>query len=63
MDDDRSVSFFRVHRTLDIEHAGAERQMVASLADAESSHLEALEAVDEATASLWSFLDGVYDPA
>ena len=61
MDDDRSVSFFRVHRTLDIEHAGAEREMVATLADAESSHAEVLEAVDDATASLWSFLDGVYD--
>jgi pyrroloquinoline-quinone synthase len=61
MDDDRSVSFFRVHRTLDIEHAGAERQMVAAMADAESSHADVLEAVDAATASLWSFLDGVYE--
>ena len=35
--------------------------MVAALADAESSHADVLEAVDDATASLWSFLDGVYE--
>ncbi len=61
MDDERSVSFFQVHRTLDVEHSDAEREMVTTLADAEDSESAVLEAVDEGTSSLWSFLDGVYN--
>ena len=60
MSDDRSVSFFEVHKTLDEEHSDAERQMVESLARAEVEREATLNAVDESTRALWSFLDGVY---
>ena len=63
MEDDRSVSFFQVHHKMDIEHAAAERDMVEVLADAETSESLVLEAVDNATSSLYRFLDGVYETA
>ena len=61
MDDQRAVSFFDVHQTLDLEHSDAEREMVRELASTEEEADAAITAVDEATTSLWRFLDGVYD--
>ena len=61
MGDTRSVSFFRVHQTLDEAHSAAEREMVQTLAGDDSDRDGALEAVDRATAGLWQFLDGVYE--
>ena len=61
MDDQRALSFFQVHQTLDIEHSDAEREMVVALASTDVEKDAAVQAVDEATSSLWSFLDGVYE--
>ena len=60
MDDERSLSFFEVHKTLDLEHSDAEREMVLELASTASEEEHALHAVDTATTALWRFLDGVY---
>jgi pyrroloquinoline-quinone synthase len=60
MDGDRDTSFFRVHRTLDVEHSAAERDMVRGLADDDDTEEAVIDAVDRATDSLWRFLDGVY---
>ena len=60
MDGAASVSFFEVHRTLDLEHSDAERTMVRTLASAADDQESAAEAADVATKALWSFLDGVY---
>ena len=55
-----SVAFFSLHRTLDEEHAEAEKEMVLTLATTEIESSAAIEAVDQATMALWRFLDGVY---
>ena len=60
MQDERSVSFFQVHQTLDEEHSDAERAMVLKLASDERDMQATVEAVDTATEELWRFLDGVY---
>ncbi len=60
MDDKRSVSFFTVHRELDVEHSEAEAEMVGVLAGSEDEESAALDATDAATDKLWKFLDGVY---
>ena len=60
MQDERAVSFFEVHQTLDEEHSSAERDMVQALASTDEEQTAVLEAVDRATDSLWRFLDGVY---
>lgn len=61
MQDERAVSFFTVHQTLDLEHSAGEREMVLTLArDQQEEERAALAAVEEATTALWQFLDGVY---
>ena len=60
IDDDRDISFFEVHRALDLEHSEAEAEMVSVLADSEDNEIVALEATKTATGKLWQFLDGVY---
>ena len=60
MDGDEQVSFFSVHEALDLEHAHAEREMVATLASDDSDESAAIDAAGQATDGLWRFLDGVY---
>ena len=60
IDDSKGISFFKVHRDLDIEHSDAEAEMINSLATTESEENDAVESADIAANSLWSFLDGVY---
>jgi pyrroloquinoline-quinone synthase len=60
MQDERALSFFKVHQTLDEEHSEAERQMVMALASTDAEETASLEATQTATHSLWRFLDGVY---
>ena len=61
IDDRSAVSFFEVHRTLDLEHSDAERDMVVELASTKGEADAAVDAVEEATGTLWRFLDGVYE--
>jgi pyrroloquinoline-quinone synthase len=60
IDDEKSVSFFSVHKTLDEVHSEAERDMVESLVKTEEELEEVVIAVETATDALCSFLDGVY---
>lgn len=61
IDDDRTVSFFRVHETADVEHREQERSLMlrrAATPDAQEARLAAAGAAAEA---LWHFLDGVLE--
>jgi len=60
IEDSRGISFFKVHRDLDIEHSDAEAEMISSLATTEREESDAVDAADIAANSLWNFLDGVY---
>ena len=60
IDNNRGISFFKVHRDLDVEHSDAEAEMIHSLATTESEENDAVEAAGIAASSLWNFLDGVY---
>jgi pyrroloquinoline-quinone synthase len=59
VDDARTLAFFTVHSTLDIEHSGAERAMIAELsADAEDTEA-VLTSTRAALDAWWGFLDAV----
>ena len=55
--DDRTVTFWRVHEQLDVQHAGNERAMLATLADRDPQ--PAIEATEEALDAWWGFLSEV----
>ena len=57
VEDARTLGFFREHGTLDVEHAGAERRIVAELAV--GCEAEVLEAAGAALEAWWRFLDAV----
>jgi pyrroloquinoline-quinone synthase len=60
--DNRSLTFFRVHGVLDIEHSGAERKMIGVLAqDTEDQPIE--DATKRALDAWWNFLTAVDQPA
>jgi pyrroloquinoline-quinone synthase len=59
VDDARTLSFFTVHSTLDIEHSGAERDMIASLAASEADKAAAVAATRAALDGWWGFLSAV----
>jgi pyrroloquinoline-quinone synthase len=59
VDDARTLSFFTVHSTLDVEHSGAERDMIASLATTERDERAALAATGAALDAWWGFLSAV----
>jgi pyrroloquinoline-quinone synthase len=59
VDDARTLSFFTVHSTLDLEHSGAEREMIGSLATSEADDEAVLTATSAALDGWWSFLSAV----
>jgi pyrroloquinoline-quinone synthase len=59
VDDARTLSFFTVHSTLDIEHSGAERDMISSLATTEADEEAAVAATGAALDAWWGFLSAV----
>jgi len=62
IDDKRSTKFFAVHGVMDIEHSGAEREMLGELAaDADPAPIEAATA--RALEAWWNFLSAVDLPA
>jgi pyrroloquinoline-quinone synthase len=61
VDDKRSTAFFAVHGVLDIEHSGAERNMLGTLtADADAAPIE--DATARALEAWWNFLSAVDQP-
>ncbi len=60
--DARTLTFFKVHGALDIEHSGAEREMLATLAETTpDGPIE--EAARRALDAWWNFLSAVDQPA
>jgi len=59
VDDPRTLGFFTVHSTLDVEHSGAERDMIVSLATTEADEEAALNATRAALDAWWGFLSAV----
>ena len=59
IDDARTLAFFTVHSTLDVEHSGAERDMIVSLATSKADGEAALAATRAALDAWWGFLDAV----
>lgn len=53
--DDRTLSFFKVHEHYDVEHS----RQVADLIDAHAKPETAVKATREAADALWKFLDGM----
>jgi pyrroloquinoline-quinone synthase len=62
VDDKRTMSFFAVHGVMDIEHSGAEREMLGELA-ADSSEPAIETATQRALDAWWNFLSAVDQPA
>ena len=54
---ERTLTFWRVHESLDLEHAGAERTMLATLAEEQPT--EAIASTEEALERWWDFLTEV----
>ena len=62
LEDKRSLAFFIVHGEMDIEHSGAEREVLGQLAvDADPAPIE--EATRRALDAWWNFLSAVDQPA
>ena len=62
IDDPKTLAFFVVHGVLDVEHSGAERQMLGTLAaDEDPQPIEAT--TQEALEAWWNFLSAVDAPA
>ncbi len=62
VDDKRTTSFFAVHSTLDIEHSGAEREMLGELSvGADEAAIE--DATSRTLEAWWNFLSAVDVPA
>ena len=59
IDDPRTLAFFTVHSTLDVEHSGAERSMIAALAHTTAEEEAVLSATRAALDGWWGFLDAV----
>jgi pyrroloquinoline-quinone synthase len=61
IDDERAVSFFRVHESIDILHQQIELETLKAQCETQESRREAIEAARESAKALWNFLDGVND--
>lgn len=59
VDDPRTLAFFTVHSTLDVEHSGAERSMISDLAPTPADEEAVLAATAAALDAWWGFLDAV----
>ena len=59
MDDERAVSFFRVHEGIDVLHQKVEQQILSEKCETADQKERAIAAAKESAKALWSFLDGV----
>ncbi|MEP6741550.1 MAG: CADD family putative folate metabolism protein [bacterium] len=61
IDDERGVSFFRVHESIDILHQDVEKQTLAKQCLTSLEQSKTISVAQEAAKVLWHFLDGVFD--
>jgi len=60
MEDERAVSFFRVHEEADVDHSQMERSILSRHSADEEVRKQVLAAAESGAKALWHFLDGVY---
>ncbi|HEY6229928.1 MAG TPA: CADD family putative folate metabolism protein [Pyrinomonadaceae bacterium] len=59
IDDERAVSFFRVHEDIDVLHNEVEARLLTEACAEPAQQEEAVASAKEAAKALWMFLDGV----
>lgn len=59
IEDERAVSFFRVHEGIDVLHQQIEKQMLSEKCKTADEQRRAVEVAKESAKALWTFLDGV----
>lgn len=59
IEDERAVSFFRVHEDIDVLHQEVEKQILSDKCQSMEDQRTAIDAARESAKALWSFLDGV----
>jgi pyrroloquinoline-quinone synthase len=59
IDDERGVSFFRVHESIDLLHKEVEQQILAKECSSPEDRQRVTVAASAGAQALWSFLDGV----
>ena len=59
--DERAVSFFRVHESIDVLHQQVEMQILTDQCQTPETRSRAISAAQESAKALWGFLDGVTD--
>jgi pyrroloquinoline-quinone synthase len=59
IEDERAVSFFRVHEGIDVLHQQIEKQILSDECQTAAEQERAVAAAKESARALWSFLDGV----
>jgi pyrroloquinoline-quinone synthase len=59
IEDPRTLAFFTVHSTLDLEHSAHERDAIARTTVDEADADAALDATSRALDAWWGFLDSV----
>jgi pyrroloquinoline-quinone synthase len=61
IEDERAVSFFRVHESIDVLHNEVEMKVLRDTCREPGEQAAAIASAGEAAKALWSFLDGVAD--
>jgi pyrroloquinoline-quinone synthase len=59
IDDERSVSFFRVHEGIDVLHQQVEKRILSDKCQTADEQSRVIEVAQESAKALWQFLDGV----
>jgi pyrroloquinoline-quinone synthase len=59
IDDERAVSFFRVHEGIDVLHQQVEKKILSDKCQSADEQARAIAAARKSARALWSFLDGV----
>jgi pyrroloquinoline-quinone synthase len=59
IDDERGVSFFRVHESIDLLHKEVEQRILANECSTPEEKERVTKAASEGAMALWAFLDGV----
>jgi pyrroloquinoline-quinone synthase len=59
IEEERAVSFFRVHEDIDVLHQEVEKQMLSDKCASAEDQRRVIDSARESSRALWSFLDGV----
>ena len=59
IEEERAISFFRVHEDIDVLHQEVEKRMLTDRCQSAEEQNHAIDSARESAKALWSFLDGV----